>query len=257
MVEILDEVRKEFVKDLIKNNKRPGGRACSEYRKPVIERDVIPNAEGSAKVYLGKTQVLVGIKLAIGEPFADKPDEGVLSTNAELLQLAHPTFEAGPPDARSVELARVVDRGIRSSNAVDLKALFIEEGKCWNIFVDIYVLDHDGNLIDAAALAAMAALLGTKMPKLVGDKVVREGNLPLVKSNATCVSTTFGKIGSTIVADPDLDEEKAMDARITITTTPEFVCSIQKGAVGGFTRDEVVSLLDLAFEKGGELRALL
>ncbi|MDD5317256.1 MAG: exosome complex protein Rrp42 [Candidatus ainarchaeum sp.] len=257
MVEILDEVRKEFVKDLIANGKRPSGRAFDEFRPATVEQNVIPNAEGSARVHLGKTQVLAGVKLGIGEPFADKPDEGMLSTNAELLQLAHPTFESGPPDARSVELARVVDRGIRSSSAVDLKALFIEEGKAWNFFLDLYILDHDGNLIDAAALAAMSAILCAKQPRLEDGKVVREGSLGLVKSGATCVATTFGKIGSTIVADPDLDEEKAMDARLTITTTPDRVCSIQKGCAGGFTRDEVASLIDLAFEKGKGLRALL
>jgi len=33
------------------------------------------------------------------------------------------------------------------------------------VFVDIYVLNHDGNLIDAAALAALSALMNTKSSK--------------------------------------------------------------------------------------------
>jgi len=32
---------------------------------------------------------------------------------------------------------------------------------------------------------------------------------------------------------------------------------MQKGLNGGFTRDEVANLIDLAFKKGDELRALL
>ena len=257
MVEIVDEVRKEFVKDLLRSGKRPSGRGPDDYRAVKIERGVIPNAEGSARVHMGNTQVLVGVKLALGEPFADKPDEGVLSTMAELLPLASPLFEMGPPDANSIELARVVDRGIRGSGALDLKALKIGDKKVWNVFVDIYVLDHDGNLIDAAGLAAMAALQDARMPKLEGDQINRfESSGPLPVKDA-CVCTTFTKIGSTILSDADLDEEKALDARLTVSTTPGHICAMQKGGRGGFTRDEVVALLNRALAKGDELRAML
>lgn len=257
MVEIVDEVRKEFVKDLVASGKRPSGRGFDDYREISIERNVIPNAEGSARVHLGKSQVLVAVKLAIGTPFADKPNEGVLATSAELLPLASPLFESGPPDANSIELARVVDRGIRSSETIDLASLKLADNKVWNVFVDIYVLDHDGNLIDAAAVAAMAALQCARMPKMEGDAIKwgeYAGPLPVKE---TCVCATFGKIGSAILADPDLDEEKALDARLTIATTPGRICAMQKGGRGGFTRDEVVALMDRALAKGDAIRAKL
>jgi len=257
MVDILDEVKKEYVKDLMSKGKRPSGRALDELRNAVIERNVIPNAEGSARVHLGNTKVLVGVKLGIGTPFPDRPDEGVLSTTAELLPLASPVFEMGPPDANSIELARVVDRGIRSSNLLDLKSLFLETGKAWNVFVDIYVLDHDGNLIDASALAAMAALQCTRMPKYEDGKILYGQYAGKLATATTCVTATFAKIGGTIVADPDLDEEKAMDARLTVATTPEHICAMQKGGAGGFTRDEVLNIIDMSFKKAEELRALL
>ena len=257
MVDILDEVKKEYVKDLMSKGKRPSGRALDELRKATIERNVIPNAEGSAKVLLGNTQVLVGVKLGIGTPFPDRPEEGVLSTSAELLPLASPVFEMGPPSAESIEVARVVDRGIRSSNLLDLKALFIEPGKAWNVFVDVYVLDHDGNLIDASALAAMAALQCTRMPKYEDGKILYGNYVGKLATATSCVTSTFAKIGGVIVADPDLDEEKAMDARLTVATTPKHVCAMQKGGSGGFTRDELLGIIDMAFKKGEELRALL
>jgi len=258
MVSILDEVKKEYIRDLVAKGRRADGRQFDELRKAIsVERSIIPNAEGSARVHWGKTQVLVGIKMGVGAPFPDRPDEGVLSTNAELLPLASPVFEMGPPDANSIELARVVDRGIRSSNVIDLKSLFIEENKVWNVFVDIYVLDHDGNLIDASALAAMAALQCTRIPKYENGNIVYgeySGNLNVTTK---CVATTFAKIGSNILVDPTSDEELAMDARLTISTTPTHVCAMQKGAPGGFTKDELLNLIDKAFEKGNELRALL
>src|SRR6266705_3404613 len=115
----------------------------------------------------GKRIVLVGVKVQTGPPFPDTPDEGVLTVNAELVPLASPSFEAGPPSEEAIELARVVDRGIRESKAIDMKSLVLQKGKTVQVvYVDIYVLDHDGNLIDAASMAALAALINAKVPKM-------------------------------------------------------------------------------------------
>jgi exosome complex component RRP42 len=135
-----------------------------DYRDIHIEQGLIERAEGSAKVTLGKTEVLVGIKIETGEPFPDTPNEGVQTVNAELVPLASPTYEAGPPDESSIELARIVDRGIRESKQSTQKKLCIIPGqRFFVVFGDVYVLNYDGNLIDASALASMAALLNAKM----------------------------------------------------------------------------------------------
>ncbi|MEM3555839.1 MAG: exosome complex protein Rrp42 [Candidatus Micrarchaeia archaeon] len=256
-MEILDEIKKDYVTDLIRRNKRPDERGFFEYRPCSVEKGIFDSAEGSARVKLGKTQVVAGVKIELGTPFKDRPDEGVLSTTAELLPLASPTFEPGPPDEGAIELARIVDRGIRSSNAIDLTSLFLEEDKVLMVYVDIYVLDHDGNLIDASALAAMAALLDTKLPKVEGDQLIRNERTERLKVTQKVVTCTFSKINSAIVLDPGLDEEKATDSRLTIATTPEYVCAIQKGGRGSFTKEELLNLVDVSFEKGNELRKLL
>ena len=256
-MDILDEVKKDFVNDLISKGKRPDERAFDQYRNITVEKGAVPSAEGSARVHLGQTQVLVGVKIGLGTPFPDRPDEGVLSTNAELLPLASPTFEPGPPSPESIELARVVDRGIRSSNAIDLKSLFIEEDKVRTIFVDIYVLDHDGNMFDAASLASMAAIENCRIPKVEDGKIVFGEYSGKLKVSNRCVTTTFAKIGNVLLVDPSLDEEKTMDSRMTIATTPEYVCAVQKGGPGGFTKDELLGLIDMSFTKGNELRALI
>lgn len=255
-MEILDELTKDYVQDLLKKGKRGDGRAAEQYRSIVIERNVLPFAEGSARVRLGNTQVLIGIKIGTGTPFADRPKEGILTVSAELLPLASPTFEPGPPNENSIELARVVDRGIRSSGCVDLESLFIKDGLVWAIYIDIYVLDADGNLIDASALAAAAALLNTRMPRYENDKVVREyaENLPVSQKVVSC---TFAKIGSAIVLDPSLDEEKAMGSRLTVSTVPGCVCAMQKGGAGGFAQQELLQCIDKALAKGEEIRKLL
>lgn len=254
---ILDEVKKDFVKNLVANGKRPDWRKFDEYRQVKVEKGVLTSAEGSGRAEIGKTQALVGVKFSVEKPYADRPDEGILATNSELLPAASPTFEPGPPDEDSIELARVVDRGIRSSNIIDLKSFFINGEKVLCLYMDIYVLDHDGNLIDASALAAMAAVLNAKMPKIEDDKIVRGEYTGPLKLADKVVATTFGKIGNTILCDTSLDEETAVDARLTISTTSKDVCAMQKGGSGGFKAGEVESLVDLAFQKGNELRRLL
>ena len=83
----------------------------------------------------------------------------------ELIPLASPDFESGPPREKAIELARVVDRGIRESETIDMAKLCITpEEKVWIVFIDVHVLDYDGNLFDACSLAASAALGCTIVP---------------------------------------------------------------------------------------------
>ncbi|MEM2281680.1 MAG: exosome complex protein Rrp42 [Candidatus Bathyarchaeia archaeon] len=246
---------------LIAKGKRLDGRGLNDYREIKVEQGIIERAEGSARVLLGKTEVMVGVKIEIGEPFPDTPNEGVLTVNAELVPLASPTFEPGPPDENSIELARVVDRGIRESKAVDLEKLcIVPSKKVFVIFVDIYVLNHDGNLIDASALAALAALLNTKVFNYEvenGDVKVKPGYTPLPLRRHP-VAVTFAKINDKLVVDPWLEEEHIMDARLTITTDDDGnICAVQKGGSGYFTPEKVFEAVQVAREKASEIRKKL
>ncbi len=254
-------VKQKQIAQLMSKGKRLDGRGLNEYRGIEVEMGVIEKAEGSARVLLGKTEVLVGVKIEVGTPFADIPNEGVLTVNAELVPLASPTFEPGPPDENAIELARVVDRGIRESKAIEVEKLCLEPGKkVLVIFIDVYVLNHDGNLIDASAIAALAALLNAKMPKyeIAEDEVkVKPGYTPLPMQNYP-IAITFAKINGKLAADPWLEEEQVMDARITITFEKDGkICAIQKGGTGYFARDQILELAKIGKEKAAEIRKLV
>lgn len=255
------KVRQKRIAQLIASGKRLDGRGLADYREIQIESGLIERAEGSARVRLGKTEVLVGIKIEIGEPFSDTPNEGVLTVNAELVPLASPTFEPGPPDENSVELARVVDRGIRESKAITLEDLCVEPGKkVFVVFVDVYVLNHAGNLIDASALAALATLMNAKMFNYEvkeGEIKIKPGYKPLPLRNYP-VATTFAKIGDKFVVDPDLEEEQVMDARLTITVEKDGkICALQKGGNGYFAAQQIYEASKIAQQKAMELRKLV
>jgi exosome complex component RRP42 len=258
---IVARVKQKRIAQLIAKGKRLDGRGITDYREIRIEPGLVERAEGSARVLLGKTEVLAGIKIEVGTPYPDTPNEGVLTVNAELVPLASPSFEPGPPNEKAIELARVVDRGIRESKAIDLKKLCIKPGKkVFIVFVDVYVLNHDGNLIDASALAALTALLNTKMfnYELEGDEVkIKTSRTPLpVRKHP--IAITFAKINDTLVVDPWLEEEQIMDARLTITTDDDGnICAIQKGGSGCFTSKQVLETAKIAKEKAQELRKKL
>jgi exosome complex component RRP42 len=259
---IVVNVKKKRIIELLANGKRVDGRAPTEYRKLDVESGVIERAEGSARVHLGKTDVIVGVKVDTGKPFPDMPDKGVLTVNAELVPLASPAFEPGPPGEQAVELARVVDRGIRESKAIDLEKLCVESGKLvFVVFIDVYVLNHDGNLIDASAIAALAALINTKMFKYTveeGEIVKKPGYTPLPVVNHP-VAVTFAKIGNKLILDTGIDEEEVMDARLTITMDKDgHICAIQKGGGSGyFTKEEILDASKIASEKTSELRKIV
>jgi len=262
-MEVMASIMRDHIINLLREGKRIDGRSFEDYRDLEIEVNVIEKAEGSAWVKLGDTQVLVGIKVDLGEPFPDLPEKGVMTTNVELVPLASPTFEPGPPDENAIELARVIDRGIRESGAVELEKLVIVPGKLVRvIFIDVHVLDHDGNLLDASGIGAIAALMSTKIPKIEYDEETGEVKTldeyePLpVKS--VPIPVTFAKIGNTMLVDPNLDEERVMDGRITITTDEnKRISAVQKGEGGSFKLEEITYAVDTAFKKADELRKIV
>jgi exosome complex component RRP42 len=256
---ILDEVKEKFIKGIMREEgKRADGRAFDEYRGISIDTAVFPNAEGGAWVKLGDTQVAAGVKIDLATPYSDRPDEGMLIFNAEFSPLAHPDFTPGRPGENSIELARVVDRGIRSAESIDVKKLFVEEGKVLGVFVDLYIIDHSGNLIDASALAAMAALNTARLPKIEDGAVVYGEYSGKLDVGRSVVTTTFEKIEDQIILDANDHEEVASEARFTLGTGDgDKFASAQKSGNGGFTRKEFEYLLDASLEKGGELRKLV
>ncbi len=263
-IPVLPKLKKESIRALVAKGVRVDGRKLNEYRKIVIEPNYIPKAEGSALVRMGDTIVLVGVKMEVGQPFPDTPNEGVLMVNAEFVPLASPTFEPGPPDENAIELARVIDRSLREIRVIDLEKLAIIPGeKVWMVWVDIYVLNHAGNLLDASSLAAMAALMVTKVPKVEVsgqgevkvDKSVHTGSLPL---NHRVVTVTIGKLDEYLLVDPTDDEELVLDAKLAISVSEDGrIAGMQKMGPGDFTVDEVQKAVNLALETGKELHSIL
>ncbi len=254
-------MQSEYIMNLASKGLRIDNRKPEDFREIKLEKGIAGNAEGSARIRMGKTEVMVGIKMGVGEPFPDSLDKGVLIVGAEFSPIASPSFEKGPPREEAIELARVIDRGIRESKAIDLENLCIKKGeKVWMVFIDIHILNHDGNLIDAAGLASIQALLDAKMPEYIEkeEKVNYEKRTKPFPVKFKPVPVTVVKMGESFFIDPSLEEENALGARFTVTTMDNGnICAMQKGGVEALKIEEIDRIFDLATRKAGELRKLL
>jgi len=255
---ITPEINKERITKYLQEGKRFDGRKLEEFRELIIETGISKNAEGSAKVKLGKTEVYVGVKLGIGEPYPDSPDKGNMMVTAELLPLSSERFESGPPQFPAIELGRVTDRVLRESHFIDFEKLCIEAGKkVWTVFVDIYTINDDGNLLDAAGIGAVVALKIAKLPfydekegKIDYEKESKE-MLPLSKDFP--ISLTAYKIGENVVMDPTREEEDISDSRITLGVKSGIVSSMQKGLDDKIKLEDLSKMFDLLEEKSKEI----
>jgi exosome complex component RRP42 len=253
----------ETLKKMFAEGKRFDGRGLLDHRELKVEPEVSNKAEGSARVKLGKTEVVVGVKLSLGEPYPDSPDKGNLIVSADLLPLASPRFESGPPRFPAIELPRIIDRGIRESGMVDFTKLVIEKGvKVWTVFVDIYPINDDGNIIDAAALGAMVALKKAVLPGLdkegkIDHEKKTSKKLPISKETAP-VAFSFYKLGESLIMDPTREEMEACESRITFGASKWngklMINSAQKSAGGvTLTQEDIEKIMKILPKKFEEL----
>jgi exosome complex component RRP42 len=254
----VDNLRREQILEQYSQGRRADGRGLGDYRELKIQVGTMIKANGSATVDLGDTRVVAGVKVAVGTPFPDTPDEGLLIVGAEVLPIASAYVEPGPPDEDSIELARVVDRGVRESNMVDMHQMVIEEGKkVYSIFVDVTVVNVDGNLLDATSYAVVSALASAKYKKMTlkEDKVVELEEMSSLPIQTIPVSITTSKVGDFLLMDPTTEEEAVQEARLTFAIANGQACAAQKGGQGSLSPEQVLKALDTALLKSKEIEA--
>jgi exosome complex component RRP42 len=238
------------------------GRKLDELRKITVETGVSKKAEGSARVVIGDTEVLAGVKLAVEPPYPDTPKDGKLMVNVELLPLSNPKYEPGPPSSESIEVARIVDRGIRESKFIERDKLCMAPKEAvWSVMIDAITINSHGNVIDAAALAAVAAVGCARLPKYEDGAVrydeLTDEKLPL-SINDLPISVTVHKIGKHLLVDPLPEEEEHTDARLTIAlVADDSLVTLQKGGNQTISPDEIAQMVSLAKSKAEELSVLV
>ncbi|XVF30481.1 hypothetical protein REPUB_Repub16aG0061700 [Reevesia pubescens] len=255
---------KNFIKTALLSEIRIDGRKPFEFRNIII--NFFGREDGLAEVQLGQTRVMGIVTAKLVQPYQDRPNEGTLSIYTEFSPMADPSFEMGRPGESAVELGRVIDRGLRESRAVDTESLCIVAGKLvWAIRIDLHILDNGGNLVDAANIAALAALMTFRRPECSlgvedGQEVTihppeMKDPVPLIVHHLP-ITITFGFFidESVMVIDPNHYEEAVMAGRMIATVNANGdICAIQKAGGEGVSQTVIMQCLQLATTKAADI----
>ncbi|XP_055588352.1 uncharacterized protein LOC129740634 [Uranotaenia lowii] len=258
---LLSNSEKTFVQKAILESTRVDGRNLDEFRKLRINF----GAEwGSVHVSLGETRVLAQVSCEVVPPRATRPNEGTLFINVELGPMAAAHFEPGRMSEAGVQINRILERAIKDSGCVDLESLcLVADEKVWNLRVDVNVLNHEGNIIDCASIAALTALAHFKRPdiSLNGEDVVihtiyEKDPIPIgINHFPICVSYGIFNKGKITVADPTYLEERVAEAKIVFgMNSYGELCGIH---LGGITLTSSDLLLKTAMKAANRARTIV
>ncbi|PIA45325.1 hypothetical protein AQUCO_01700692v1 [Aquilegia coerulea] len=222
---------------------RPDARPLGKSRDTTVALGAVASADGSALAKIGHTTMLAAIKMEVMTPTSDSPDEGCIAIDFHMPAICSPLVRPGRPAEEAPVISKQLTDVILSfdgcwlfsSGMVNMKELCLIPGKAaWMAYLDIYCLDADGALFDAALLSAVAAFSHLHIPAVslndegrvvsVSEEQV-EGNsikepLNKGKRKLTLSSTPFALTcilhKKYILADPTAEEESIMETLVTV-----------------------------------------
>ncbi|TSO98542.1 Exosome complex component RRP45 [Bagarius yarrelli] len=160
----LSNCERAFLLKCIQEKKRLDGRQTYDYRNLKI---TFGTDYGCCTVSLGKSRVLAQVSCELVPPKDSRPTEGIMFFNLELSPMASPGFQSNRQSELLVTLNRQLERCLRNSRCIDTESLCVISGeKVWQIRVDVHILNHDGNLMDVASVAAISALSHFRRPEV-------------------------------------------------------------------------------------------
>lgn len=268
----------EFLQQFLKDGVRPDGRPLGRARPTSLSVGSLPNAEGSAMVKLGNTTMLAGVKLEVMPSPGDAPDEGRIVVDFQMPPVCSPLVRPGRRSELEPVITEQINNALSSSSVVDLRELTITPGKAaWMAYLDVYCLDSDGSLLDAALLASIAALAHLKIPDVAvsDDGKVFPANLLTQEKEEGAQSLKnvqgrrlkLGKVPMAltcalhpkyILPDPTAEEESILKTIVTVITdfSGELISFHKPGGEVLASTSTVQDCIALARYRGKELQRI-
>ncbi len=225
---------------------RPSGRKFDEMRKVTIERNIAPQAEGSALISFGNTKVLCTASLETNLP-PWRRGQGVGWVTAEYGMLPRSTGQrmrreatAGKQSGRTQEIQRLIGRSLRA--IIDMEKLGENQ-----ITLDCDVLQADGGTRTASITGAYIALYDA-----IGwmkEREIIEHNP--IKDNVAAISCGIYRGKAVLDLDYLEDSEAQTDANFVMSGAGKIIEIQGTAEENPFSRDELNQMIDLA-QKGIE-----
>ncbi|KAI5723373.1 hypothetical protein M8J76_005213 [Diaphorina citri] len=264
---LINDAEKKFIIDGVEVNMRNDGRTCNSYRPMELECDIVSTANGSARLRLANSDILVGVKTEIDTPHPDSPNHGKIEFFVDCSANATPVFEGRGGEDLATEISNSLSKAYYSSFPLD-KLSIVPRQMCWKLYVDILILELGGNLFDATSLAVKAALDCTRIPR-VTTAAVDGKNIDLQLSDdphdcwtldishIPCL-VTMCKIGDHYLVDPTQEEEACSNASLILAITKTGkLTSMFKYGDSSLHYNSITKILKTGVEVGKCLNAAL
>ncbi|TYZ68559.1 hypothetical protein PybrP1_008609 [[Pythium] brassicae (nom. inval.)] len=251
----------EYASRCLANGVRPDARAPLAARAVHVQPRAVQSAASASLVKLGRTSVLAAVKLAVGLPAVSTPDQGEVAIQVHLTPLCSKRFGLGRPSEEAQSIGSQLTSILVGSRVVEMSDLSIEKGRsAWKLLVDVLCIDHDGNVLDAALAAIMAALKTLKLPAVSvneADHVVsiqpdeEAVALPLQHS---AFATSFAVVDDVVLLDPTSQEEELASATFSITYSSKgLLCGVQKPGGAALSPQQLHECMGVAKQRAQAL----
>ncbi|KAK3925461.1 Exosome complex component RRP45, partial [Frankliniella fusca] len=257
-------IERNFLKTALSERKRLDGRTFDERRGVVLN---FGKEYGCCHVALGDTRVLAQVSSEIQQPKSTRPNEGQVFVNVEFSPMSAEHVEPGKPSEACVEVTRVLEKCIRESKCVDVESLcIIAEEKVWALRVDLTVLNMEGNIVECASIAALAALAHFRRPDVTstGDRLVihdaseKEPIQTALHHFPICLTYAIFNKGKQIVADPTLIEEQTAEASLSVGMNAyRELCGLHLGGQALSDHQSILKIVQKAGASAAEIVQLI
>ncbi|KAF0931963.1 hypothetical protein E2562_007464 [Oryza meyeriana var. granulata] len=264
-----------FLERHIRESVRPDARRPDGARPTTVALGAVSSAHGSALVRLGDTAMLASIKLEVMSPSSEAPDEGSVAVEFHMPPICSPLVRPGRPAEVASVICKTLENILMSSGMLNLKELCLISGKdSWLAYLDVYCLNADGSLFDAALISAVAAFIHLEIPLVsVGDdgRVFTVGGnegktkyelVNIVKRNLTFTNIPFSLTCAlhkdSVLVDPTAEEESIIETSVTVVLdSSDQIVSIQKPGGAVTSMATIKECISLAKDRRRKLREIL
>ena len=203
---------------------RVDGRKADELRTVKIETGIIPNADGSAYIEMGRNKIIAGVygPREMHPKRLSKPNKGVLRVRYHMSPFSVDPRRSPAPSRRDTEISMVMTDALEP-------ALFLERYPRSVIDVFVEIIQADGGTRCASINAAAVALV--------------DAGIPMKDLVAACAA---GKMDGNLVLDLGDYEDKKGEADVPLAYMPklEEVTLLQMDGI--LTQKETEDVIEMA-----------
>uniref|UniRef100_A0A0M3I1E8 Ribosomal RNA-processing protein 42 n=1 Tax=Ascaris lumbricoides TaxID=6252 RepID=A0A0M3I1E8_ASCLU len=247
----LSDAEKVFIIHGAEEGMRADGRSLFDYRPIIVETGVLATTNGSARVRLASTDLLIGVKaeLTVVEDFehyrnrinffvdcsanatplfVGRGGEDLAVEVTSALDVAYDNpyvlpdlkkrvyyFQGRGGEDLAVEVTSALDVAYDNPYVLpDLKKLILSPMHAWKLYVDIVILECGGNILDAAGIGVKAALRNTEICNVI-VRPADEGKCAIDLANDNTVWKMDVSRAPLFVSVHKLGEANLVDASLT------------------------------------------